>query len=475
MCICRNHQKDIIIKVNSLPPGKEYRTSGFPSLGQRRWKVWRLFVREEIMRQFLKYTTLSILGTMGISCYILADTFFIAQGLGTEGLAALNLAIPVYNFIYGTALMLGMGGAIKFAILKSQGNQNQINTVYTNTIYLAVIFSAVFMLLGIFGSGTLARLLGAEGVVFEMTKTYLKWLLIFSPAFIINDIFLRFLRNDEAPQLSMIAMLIGSFSNIILDYIFIFPMGMGILGAVLATGASPVIGIILMSKHWRAKKNSFHLVKEKINLGIVKQNLSLGFPSLIGQVAAGITMIVFNFLILELEGNTGVAAYGVIANISIVIIGVFNGIAEGVQPLVADSYGSGNRKEIKSLHKYSMVMMAMIAIVIYVIIYIFADPITSIFNSEQNEKMQELAVIGLKLYFTSMLVAGYNIVITVFFTSTERVLPAQVLTLLRGIVLIVPLSFLMAKIWGMNGIWMTFPATELIVAVIGWMLYRKKH
>ena len=87
------------------------------------------------MRQFLKYTTLSILGTMGISCYILADTFFIAQGLGTDGLAALNLAIPVYNFIYGTALMLGMGGAIKFAILKSQGNQNQINTVYTNTIY----------------------------------------------------------------------------------------------------------------------------------------------------------------------------------------------------------------------------------------------------------------------------------------------------------------------------------------------------
>ena len=120
-------------------------------------------------------------------------------------------------------------------------------------------------------------------------------------------------------------------------------------------------------------------------------------------------------------------------------------------------------------------MIAMIAIVIYVIIYIFADPITSIFNSEQNAKMQELAVIGLKLYFTSMLVAGYNIVITVFFTSTERVLPAQVLTLLRGVVLIVPLSFLMAKIWGMNGIWMTFPATELIVAVIGWVLYRKKH
>lgn len=427
------------------------------------------------MKQFLKYTSLSILGTMGMSCYILADTFFIAQGLGTDGLAALNLAIPAYNFIYGIGLMLGMGGAIKFAILKSHGNQKQIDHVYTNTIYLAIFFSSVFMLLGIFGAGTLARLLGAEGAVFEMTKTYLQWLLTFAPAFIFNNIFICFLRNDEAPQLSMMAVLFGSFTNIIFDYIFIFPMNMGILGAVLATGTSPAVGLLLMSKHWREKKNSFHFVKERLNLNIIKQNLSLGFPSFIGQVAAGITMIVFNFLILELEGNVGLAAYGVIANIAIVIIGIFNGLAEGVQPLVADNYGVGDKKKIQKLHKYSMVMMILLSIIMYVGIYIFADPITKFFNSEQNETMQLLAVIGLKLYFTSLIVAGYNIVITVFFTSTERALPAQILTFLRGFILIIPLSFFMAKMWGMNGIWLTFPVTELVVAIIGWAIYQKKH
>lgn len=426
------------------------------------------------MKQFLKYTSLSILGTMGMSCYILADTFFIAQGMGTDGLAALNLAIPVYNFIYGAGLMLGMGGAIKFAILKSQGNQRQINRVYTNVIYMAIVFSLLFVSIGIFGAENLARLLGAEGLVLNMTTTYLKWLLVFSPAFIFNNIFICFLRNDEAPQLSMMAVLFGSFTNIIFDYIFIFPMKMGILGAVLATGTSPAIGILLMSKHWRDKKNSFHLVKERLYVDSMKQTLSLGFPSLIGQLASGITMIVFNFLILALEGNTGVAAYGVVANISIVIIGIFNGIAEGVQPLVSDNYGTGNKKEIRSLHKYSMFMMAIIAIVIYVAIYIFADPITAIFNSEQNMKLQELAVVGLRLYFTSMIVAGYNIVITVFFTSTERAFPAQILTLLRGFILIIPLSFLMAKLWGMNGIWLTFPVAEFVVAVIGWVLYSRK-
>ena len=117
------------------------------------------------MKQFMKYTSLSILGTMGMSCYILADTFFIAQGLGTDGLAALNLAIPIYNFIYGAGLMLGMGGAIKFAILKSQGNQKQIDLVYTNVIYMAIVFSLLFVLIGVLGAESLASLLGAEGLV----------------------------------------------------------------------------------------------------------------------------------------------------------------------------------------------------------------------------------------------------------------------------------------------------------------------
>ncbi len=195
---------------------------------------------------------------------------------------------------------------------------------------------------------------------------------------------------------------------------------MGILGAVLATGASPIVGILLMSSHWRKKRNSFRIIKEKICFSVVKQNILLGFPSLIVQVASGLTMIIFNFLILKIEGNTGVAAYGV-----------------------------GKKKEIKDLYKYAMLMMIVLSVVLYVLIFVFASPVASIFNSEQNMRMQD-------------------------FTSTERVLPAHILTLLRGIVLIVPLSFLMAKMWEMNGIWVSFPVTELIVAVIGWVLYQKR-
>lgn len=117
------------------------------------------------LRKFARYTSLSVLGTLGVSCYILADTFFISRGLGADGLTALNLAIPVYNFIFGAGLMLGMGGATKFSICKSQGEEEKANHIYLNTLYLGGLFSVLFLLPGLFRAEELVALLGAEGAV----------------------------------------------------------------------------------------------------------------------------------------------------------------------------------------------------------------------------------------------------------------------------------------------------------------------
>lgn len=265
--------------------------------------VSRQMEQQSYIRDFAHYTILSVLGTLGVSCYILADTFFISKGLGTNGLTALNLAIPVYNSIHGTGLMLDMGGATRFSVCKSQKRAEEVHQIYTNTLYLVLIFSAVFVLIGLFFSLQMAILLGADKSVLEITNTYLRWLLLFAPAFMLNDVLLCFVRNNSSPQLPMIAQLVGSFANILLDYIFIFPMGMGIFGAILATGLSPIISIVIMLSHWVKKKNTFHFVKTKIMKYIVKQDLSLGFPSLIAQISSGIAMLTFNAIILKLAGK----------------------------------------------------------------------------------------------------------------------------------------------------------------------------
>ncbi|MCI8660201.1 MAG: MATE family efflux transporter [Lachnospiraceae bacterium] len=427
---------------------------------------------QSCLGEFIRYISLSVMGMVGLSCYILADTFFIARGLGTNGLAALNLAIPIYSFVHGSGLMVGMGCATRYAVFKGQRAQKASDQVFTGGVWVAVVLALFFVLCGIFFSGELTRMVGAQGEVEIMTRTYLRVILLFAPSFIMNDLMISFVRNDGNPRLSMFAMLGGSLSNIVLDYIFIFPMGMGILGAVLATGGAPVISMAILSRHFLRNKNGFHFLRESPDWRILAGNISLGVPSLITELSAGLVILIFNGIILNLAGNTGVAAYGVIANISLVVIAVYTGISQGVQPLVSRAYGGGDKDSTKRLFRYAIVTVLFLSVAIYGIMFWEADPITRIFNHERDRKLQEIAVEGIRVYFTAIPFAGFNIVLSQFFTATEKAVPAQLISVIRGFVLIIPAAFMLSFAAGMKGVWLAFPVTELMVCILGMGLYR---
>ena len=423
------------------------------------------------LQEFIKYVTLNVLGMIGLSCYILADTFFVSRDLGANGLAALNLAIPVYSFNHGTGLMLGMGGATRYTIARNQKRFREANEIFTQTIFIGLCFMLLFVLTGIFGSDALASALGAKGEIHAMTETYLRVLLLYSPAFMLNDIFLAFVRNDGAPQLATTGMLVGNFSNIILDYVFMFRFHMGIFGAVLATGMAAVISLCVLSVHWIKKKHQFHFVKILPKGKIIFRILITGVPSLVTELSSGIVMIVFNSIILKLQGNPGVAAYGVIANILLVIIGIYTGISQGSQPLFSKYFGRGEQENIRKIFRCAMITVAGLSIMIYAGLFFGAEGIVHIFNSEGNTKLQQIAVYGMKLYFLACSFAGWNIVFTTYFASTDRVKPANAISVLRGFVLIIPVTFLLAFLGNMTGLWLAFPVTEVIVFILGMILY----
>lgn len=429
------------------------------------------------LKEFARYTALNVLGMIGLSCYILADTFFIAKGLGADGLTALNLAIPVYSFVHGSGLMLGMGGATKYSVFRGQQSYHNAGRVFSNIIFLTAVWALLFVLAGIFFSSRITAVLGADNAVFDMTNTYLKVILLFAPAFMMNDVIICFVRNDGNPRLSMLAMLIGSLANIVLDYIFIFPLGLGIFGAVLATGFAPVISMGILSRHWIAKRSHIKLCREKPSLSLAAHTLSLGFPSFVAEMASGIVIIVFNSIILHIKGNTGVAAYGVIANLSLVVLSIYTGIAQGMQPITSHAYGHRDSLKMKLTLKYALRTMLVMSFGIYLLFFLFAGPVTSIFNSENNEQLQKIAVSGLKIYFTAIPFAGFNIILSMFFTSVEKALPAQTLSLLRGLFLIIPAAFLLSAAAGMTGVWLAFPITEAAVSILGVILLFtvKKH
>ena len=326
-----------------------------------------------MLKSFIKYVTLNVIGMIGFSCYILADTYFVSKGMGANGLTSLNLAIPVYTFINGISLMIGIGGGAKYVLLSAKGEKDKANTIFTSSVQAGILCGLAFLTVGILLGNKISYILGADNVTFAMTSLYLKTIMAFAPFIILNNIFLVFVRNDGNPKLSMLGMLFGSFSNIILDYVFIFPLNLGIFGAAFATGLSPVISMIILSIYLLKRKNQFHLKKEKLNIKEVIKLCGTGASSFITEISSGIVLIVFNMVILKLKGNIGVAAYGIVANLALVVMAIFTGIAQGVQPLVSKSYGNKEKEQLYYILKYSIFLSITIAILVYGIVFFSTD------------------------------------------------------------------------------------------------------
>lgn len=430
--------------------------------------------QETIFKSFMKYVPLNILGMIGLSCYILADTFFVSKGLGTNGLASLNLAISIYSFINGSGLMIGIGAATKYSILKAQNKHMDADNVFTTSIKLGTILGALFMLIGIFFSSPLSMLLGANTDTFSMANTYLKTILFFAPFFILNNVLLSFVRNDGNPKLSMSAMLLGSFSNIILDYIFIFPLQWGMFGAAFATGLAPIISIGLLSLHFINMKNNFHFKKCKIMSRLIINICELGISSLITEISSGIVLIIFNIVILRLKGNIGIAAYGIVANLSLVAMSIFTGISQGIQPLISNYYGVKNYHDLKKTFYYSIVLSLVISVSLYLITFISSDWLISLFNNEKNLTLAILAKQGLHIYFIGFFFAGINIITASFFSSVENPKKGLIISILRGFVAIVPVVLILSKLLEIYGVWCAFPCSETITFIVA-VYYLKNH
>lgn len=416
-------------------------------------------------REFARYASLNMLGMLGISCYILADTFFISRATGAQGLAALNLALPVYSLIHGLGLMLGMGGGIRYSIGRGQGDRKSGDGAFTQALCLALFLGVLFSLTGLTFARPLAQALGAQGKVLEMSSSYLRVLMTFAPAFMLNDVFTCFVRNDGDPRRAMATMLGGSLSNIVLDYIFIFPCDLGMFGAALATGAAPLIGIAILSPHWLSKKSGFRFCWKEGKRAPLLQMVLLGIPSLVPEISSGVVIAVFNTILLSLQGDVAVAAYGVVANLSLVAVAVLTGLSQGMQPILSRAYGAQDKENLRHVLFLGLIWSLSAALLMEAVLTLGAQPLTAVFNSEGNALLQQMASFGLRLYFIALAFVGINTVASTYFASTQRAMPAHVISLSRGLVLIVPMAFLLAKLWDLTGVWLTFPVTEGLVAL----------
>ncbi|MDO4260848.1 MAG: MATE family efflux transporter [Eubacteriales bacterium] len=416
-------------------------------------------------KAFAGYVSQNILGMIGMSAYILADTFFISQAEGSRGITALNLVLPLYSLIFAIGSMMGVGSATRFKICRAR-EDGQADLFFSNAVWFALLFGAVFMLPGIFFPDRVVAFMGGDAQIVEVGTPYTRIFLLFSPFFMLNYIFNAFVRNDGAPSLAMAATLSSSLFNIVMDYILMFPLGLGMAGAALATVFSPVVGILICSVHFLSKKNTIRFRRTPPSPGRLARSCQLGVAAFVGELSSGVTTMVFNVLILGLAGNIGIAAYGVVANTAIVATSIFNGISQGAQPLLSECYGAGDGASVRKLLKLSVAAALGAAILIIALANGLTEQIVDLFNSEGNMQMAAYAQSGMKLYFTGFLFAGFNIVGTGYLSATEKAGWAFATSIMRGFAAISVCAFVLSRLFGMTGVWLGFPASEFLTAIL---------
>ena len=426
-----------------------------------------------LTKQFFKYVSQNIFGLLGTSCYILADTYFIAQAAGTDGVTLLNLCLPIYNLIFAFGSMIGLGAATRYAILRAQGDA-RAQRYFSNAIFSVCILAVPFMLVGIFRPDGLLRLMGGDADIVALGMNYARIFLMFTPFLMCNYVVASFVRNDGDPSLAMVATLSGSLFNVVFDYIFIFPMGLGLPGAALATAISPILSIAVCSAHFIKKSNTITFVRKAPSVRLLAQSCQLGISGFVGELSSGVTTTVFNFLLLRLAGNVAVAAYGVVANFALVATAIFNGVAQGAQPLVSQCYGKNEMAGARKLLLLGCGTALGLAALLYGVVFGYTDVLTALFNSENSALMATFAHSGMRIYFVGYFFAGCNIVAAGYLGAVNRPAEASITSLCRGMVAIVVCSLVLSALFGMNGVWAAFPVSEAITLALTVFLLKRK-
>ena len=389
-------------------------------------------------RPFARYVSFNVLGMVGVSVYILADTFFIANGVGSDGLAALNFSIVLYTVLQATGLMLGIGAATEFQVCSARGDRTGANRVFTTALVMA----------------------GVDEATLPLTVTYLRTIFAFAPLFLLNNVLLPFVRNDGSPQLAMVAMLVGSFGNIVLDALFIFGFGWGMFGAAFATGFAPIMSMAVLLAHFFMKRNTFRPVRLHLRARLVGHIAALGFSSFVVELSGGLVLLVLNLVILAFEGTIGVAAYGVVANFAFVASALFVGIAQGIQPLASNAYARGSDRDVRAVLRLALLTALVIAATTYAAVALAAEPLALAFNRDNDPQLTALAVDGMRVYFLGYFFAGANIVAAAFFSAVEKPAYGLAISIVRGLPAMLAFAAVLAALFGMAGVWATFPAAE---------------
>ena len=419
---------------------------------------------------------LPCIGTMLFtSIYGIVDGLCVSNFVGKTAFAAVNLIMPLPMLLGTIGFMLGTGGSAIVGITLGEGDPKKADRYFTMFLLAALISVSVLAVLGILLLRPVAELLGAKGELLDYAVRYGRILMLALPPFALQNMFQSFFVTAEKPLLGFWFTVGAGCTNMVLDVVMVGMLHWGVEGAAVATLISQLVGGVLPVFYFIDHGNTsrLHLCRTQFYGRVLWDACINGSSELMTNLSMSLVNILYNFQLLRLAGENGVAAYGVVANLALVGIAVFTGLCTGIQPLVSRSSGLGDREQLRRLFRWGICTALGIAAVLCVSIFLGAEPLTAVFNSEHDPQLAAYAESGLRIYFTGFLFAGVNMVTAAFFSASDKTVQGFVLSLLRGVIAVPPILFPLAWVLGVDGVWLTFPMVELVTAVAALVWARK--
>lgn len=428
-------------------------------------------MKQKQLQHILMFSVPAIIGMLLSAVVTVTDGYFVGNYVGRDGLAAVNLGLPIVYLLIACGLMVGVGGSAIAGIMNGNGQKQESRRVFSQTMVTALVASAAISAILFILFGLISKLLGASGTVEIFFRQYYTIMIWYYPVMVVNNVFGMFMRAEGKPGVQMVITIISVMINVALDAVSVW-MKSGIQGIAIASMISGIITLVLNISFFLKKAETFRFCTFSFDGRLLKDTLFNGSSEFIGEMASCVSMFCYNRMILTITGAEGVAAFTVAGYTIFVFSMIVIGFGQGMSALVSFTFGAEEFKLATAFRRKTNQIVLLAGAVFSLILVLGAKGYGALFV--KDVAVQSMIVDGIRLFVVSFLLMGYNILASMYFTACGKAAPSAIISMARGLVILLICIFVLPIFFGMNGIWLSAPVTEVISAVISFGFLKKE-
>ena len=417
-------------------------------------------------KKLLHFTLPSIFMMIFTSIYGMVDGFFVSNFVGKTPFAAVNFIMPFLMILGAAGFMFGTGGSALISKTMGEGDDQKAHSLFSLFIYVSILCGIIIAAAGFAFIRPVAVLLGAQDTMLEDCVIYGRIILLALLAFLLQYEFQSFFVTAGKPQLGLAVTVASGVTNMVLDALLVAVFSLGLPGAAAATAFSQIVGgIIPLFYFFRPNKSFLRLTKTKYDGRAIFKACTNGSSELMSNISMSLVSMLYNAQLIAYAGEDGVAAYGVLMYVNMIFLAAFIGYSVGTAPVIGYHYGAQNHRELKSLLKKSLTIIAVLSVAMLAAAEILARPLATLYVGYDPELLS-LTLRGFVIFSFSFLFAGIAIYGSSFFTALNNGLVSALISFLRTMVFQIAAVLIFPLIWGIDGIWGSIVIAELMAALV---------